>query len=133
LANTLGRVPTKNDAVADTITSDSTSSNCLVHQKRELTSFGWKRFTTRAIPSPIKTSDRANTRLRHQTKKGMAEQYTKTLRMRPLLKAVPMTPFRSILDNLAYDDEWKRIGVTSSKRRVEECLDTLTVTTSEVD
>jgi hypothetical protein len=93
---------------------------------------GWKRSTTRAIPSPIKTSDRTSTRPRHQTKKGMAEQYITTPRMRLLRKAAPMTPFRSILDNHACDGEWKRLGVTS-KRRVEEWLDTLVVTTSELD
>jgi hypothetical protein len=132
LANTLGRVPTNKDAIADTITSDSTSSNRLVRQKRELTPFGLKRSTTRAIPSPIKASDRTNTRLRHQTKKCMAERYITTPRMRLLLKAVPTTPFRSILDNHACDGEWKRLGVTS-KRRVEEWLDTLVVTTPELD
>jgi hypothetical protein len=62
----------------------------------------------------------------------MAEQYITTPRMR-LWKAVPMTLFRSILDNLACDDKWKRIGVTSSKRIVEQWLDTLDVTMSELN
>jgi hypothetical protein len=50
-----------------------------------------------------------------------------------LWKAVPMTLFRSILDNLACDDKWKRIGVTSNKRIVEQWLDTLDITMSELD
>lgn len=47
-ANTLARLLTNKDAVADTIAADSTSRVRLVRQKRELTPFGWKRSTARA-------------------------------------------------------------------------------------
>jgi hypothetical protein len=44
-----------------------------------------------------------------------------------------MTLFHSILDNLACDDKWKRIGAMNSKGRVEQWLDTLEVAMSELD
>ena len=50
-----------------------------------------------------------------------------------MITAVPMTLFHSILDNLACDDKWKRIGVMSSKGRVEEWLNILNVAISELD
>jgi hypothetical protein len=50
-----------------------------------------------------------------------------------MITAVPMTLFHSILDNLACDDKWKRIGVMSSKGRVEEWLNTLDAAMSELD
>jgi len=92
LANTLARVLTNKDAVSDTITFDSTSSKHPVCQKRELTSFGRKRPTTRAIPSPIKTFDRTSTRMRHDNEECRTGQSTTTPRMYSPIAAVPMTP-----------------------------------------
>ena len=132
-ASTLARLLINKEAVSDTIPSDSTSSKRRVRQKRELASFEWKRSTTRAIPSPIKTSERTSTRIHHGTSERRAGQDTTTPRMPLMITAVPMTLFHSILDNLACDDKWKRIGVMSSKGRVEEWLNTLNVAMSELD
>jgi len=67
------------------------------------------------IPSPVKTYNRPSTSLRHKANEGRARNH------------------HAILDSLACDDKWCRIGVMSSEERLEDWLSTQDVAMFELD